>query len=981
MACRPNPIFFVDHLVDRDIWSSSLGGRACDVLRDGYGPYVQERDRKQGSVLSSGSDGFGAPYFFSRLGQRLAGSNEPRPCSNPELYPRLDSPIPRPNEPALRPDAESGFGKTSTNNATTSVFFYIFVQTPFASPLMIEAHTNPPRHTASEESNARPKRETSSPDSVSLTSLGSPRRWRRDSRSQTIRIFLPAILIALISFTALQGGDVRSANIPGYQLEAVWPADAHQLPAPNNLSVGVDNRIWLLDGPAGEAVALDPDGQVSERRPVPVDSLDLSVEPGGELYLGRWAGRPRQHYTVGRYLADGTPAWTRSGEYSATGTGIAATAGRGFYSDPERKSIRWYGRADGRTSGNLAPNGVQSGFPADIDVAPDGTLFASDLIGDAVYAWQPPYLPNDFDKWTMLESSGPFRIGVGEDADGDLLVAILFSEGLVRVHRPDGTLEARFFVPGKPEDLAVGKDGRLYILDADDFSISVYAPGVPPSATPPPPDPPRQPSSCTVQGIRKTDRQVVPRCDDIEVQIQFDADCPPEAVSGADIILLIDVSKSMDLQGRLDGARDAAKRFLAGLDFRYHQAAVVGFSRGATVNQALTSDPVSLDQAIDNLSTTIASNTNIFLGIDAATDHLLESGRPNALPVIVLLTDGDPDRPKVPEPSTAALVAAERARTKRAYIVTVGLGGFVDSLLLESIASSREDFYYAPSAIDLEKIYETILDVVSSLGLTDLVLRDTPSHPALRYIDGSGRPPPLVLDKTLQWTRPSLPQNGLAYTYTLKAHTPGKHAIGEAELRYLDADGTTRTFVFNAPEVEVILPTADPRTPMVTPSPGGPTPEATLPPPPTPASCADPYWLRVEGFVDSVGAGGYDCPGCNGLWEAGDYALSADLAASVLIRDASGTVLWLGDLASGRLGAPASRRIPLCGKAPFEIELARIPQGYATCPNRPALRVLEEDDFGPGRQKKLQFGLWHACGNPPPPMPSPIPPTVLPPCP
>ena len=36
----------------------------------------------------------------------------------------------------------------------------------------------------------------------------------------------------------------------------------------------------------------------------------------------------------------------------------------------------------------------------------------------------------------------------------------------------------------------------------------------------------------------------------------------------------------------------------------------------------------------------------------------------------------------------AALVAAERARARRTYLVTVGLGNFIDSLLLESIAST-----------------------------------------------------------------------------------------------------------------------------------------------------------------------------------------------------------------------------------------------------------------------------------------------------
>ena len=61
---------------------------------------------------------------------------------------------------------------------------------------------------------------------------------------------------------------------------------------------------------------------------------------------------------------------------------------------------------------------------------------------------------------TMREGSGPFRIGVGAQADGELLVAVLFSDGLVRVHRPDGRLEARFTVPGEPIVPATGA-GRV----------------------------------------------------------------------------------------------------------------------------------------------------------------------------------------------------------------------------------------------------------------------------------------------------------------------------------------------------------------------------------------------------------------------------------------------------------------------------------------------------------------------------------------
>ena len=290
-------------------------------------------------------------------------------------------------------------------------------------------------------------------------------------RAAARRLVPLASCAAVLALLAL-APDAPAAPLPGYRLEATWPAAAHGLPAPNSITTGPGGQIWLLDGPAKEAVALGTDGQAIERRIVPLDSMDFAAEPGGDLYLGRWAPSPRLHSTVGRYLADGSPAWERE-DPGATGTGVAAAAGRVWYSDPERGAMKWFGRADGRVAGEVVPRGAETGFPADLDVAPDGTLFATDLIGDAVFAWPPPYLPNDFARWTMLEGSGPFRIGVGAQADGELLVAVLFSDGLVRVHRPDGRLEARFTVPGEPIDLCVGPEGRIYVLDEETYTLSL----------------------------------------------------------------------------------------------------------------------------------------------------------------------------------------------------------------------------------------------------------------------------------------------------------------------------------------------------------------------------------------------------------------------------------------------------------------------------------------------------------------------------
>jgi len=802
----------------------------------------------------------------------------------------------------------------------------------------------------------------------------------------------PALAVALgaaLVAAAVAGAapHAPSAALPGYRLETVWPAAAHGLGAPGNLAAGVDGRVWVLDGPAGEAVALAPDGTVSERRPVPTDALDLAPDAGGDLFLGRWTGNPprgQKMANVGRYAPDGTARWVRQCD-CATGTGVAASPGRVWLTEPTVDSMTWLGAVDGRIKGELEARPAANGFPADITAAPDGTVFGTDLIGGSVFAWSAPYLPNDFQTWSMLESSGPFRIGAGTQDDGAVVVAVLFSDGLVRAHRPDGTLLARFFVPGEPADLTVGAGASIYVLDDGTGEVRVYVPGPPPTSTPLPPDPPVGRGSCQIAGTRVVAPARIARCGEAEVRIELSANCPPGAVNGADVALVIDRSLSMIKNNQMGAARQAARRFLAGLDMRYHRAAIVAFSDGAVLSQTLTSDLTALNALLDEASPqkliAEGSATDIHAAIRLAMDHLTVAGRPDALPVVILLSDGEPTRPVAPEPATAALVAAERARSRRAYIVTIGLGQFVDSLLLESIASSPADFYYSPTVVDLNRIYDTILRVIQGISLTDLVVEDTPARPFVRPTGRSG-PPALLVNDTLTWTRPVLPREGLVFTHTLAAGTLGRGAIGPARVRYTDADGTRRTFRFAEPQLEVFAAAPTPGAPAVTatPDPAGPTAPPPIPPPPPAVECpsADTWSLALGVFPDVVGASRYACPGCNGTWDGGDH-WSADVGsagpATVVVRGADGAVLWVGDVAPA-LAGPARVFVRLCAPPPYRVSLERTPSGYVSCPNSPPVREVRPASFNLGRYADVSFALWPGCGVPPPPTP-----TALPSCP
>ncbi len=806
---------------------------------------------------------------------------------------------------------------------------------------------------------------------------------------------LGPVFLGLLVYGLRQPPAAPAAPIPGYRPVAVWPAAAHGLPAPQAIAAGPDGRIWLLDGSQASPaqgrslVALSAEGQKLETRSGPSDALDLAPEPGGDIYIGSAAkDNPRYHRTIGRYGPGGTPVWTQPDE-GASGTGIGATAGRVFLTDPlkwtykENKpsgGIRWRGRADGRVSGVMVPQGAANGFPSDVDVAPDGTLFATDLLGDAVFTWAPPYLPNDFVRWPLIETSGPWRVSVGAQEDGATLVAVLFSEGLVHVHRPDGQMVARFHVAGEPADLTMDRRGWLYFLDDADGSIRVFAPGQPPTPTPVPPDPPRGPQSCELRGSKDVQPALVDRCGKVQVTLKLDAVCPPGAVSGADVLLVIDTSNSMLSQGRMAGAKDAASRFLAGLDLRYHRLGVVTFYDRARLAQPLSQDRAQLEAVIRGLNAE-GAGTNIHAGLRAAADHQQGAGRADALPVIILLSDGQPDYPFAPEPSTAALVAAERARARRSYVVTVGLGKNIDSQLLTGIASSPQDFYYAPDVVDLQRIYDNILKVVAAINVTDMILEDQPGAPRLSYLDGSSLPPALLVGRTLTWNRPALPEGGLVFSYTLRAQNPGNGPVGQTRLRYVDADGTRRSYSFPEPLLQVRLPAPTAGAQTATPGPGGPAPTATLPPPPaTAASCpaGQQRTLILETWQDSVGVGGYRCPGCNAVFDSGDYPsrysrpLRGQELPTLVVRGADGQVLWVGQPLL-KAGSPPTAQVRLCVPPPYTVTLERLPAGMVSCPNSPLSRPVGTADLGDAGQALLRFPYWRGCRGLPTPevLPSP----------
>lgn len=185
--------------------------------------------------------------------------------------------------------------------------------------------------------------------------------------------------------------------------------------------------------------------------------------------------------------------------------------------------------------------------------------------------------------------------------------------------------------------------------------------------------------------------------------------CKP-ARAHSDIVLLIDASSSMaqpsgSFGSRLDAARDAARRFidLLALDGAGDQVALGGFNAEPTLG------PLSdrRDAALRSLDAEIrlGSGTRIDRALEAARSELSSPrARAGSAPVIVLLTDGQPEGGS----ESATLASAREARRAGIDIFAVGFGDAVNGDFLRQLASRPDAYLHAPDAEALRGVYESI---------------------------------------------------------------------------------------------------------------------------------------------------------------------------------------------------------------------------------------------------------------------------------
>ena len=201
--------------------------------------------------------------------------------------------------------------------------------------------------------------------------------------------------------------------------------------------------------------------------------------------------------------------------------------------------------------------------------------------------------------------------------------------------------------------------------------------------------------------------------------------CVPEK-RFVDVVLVLDLSTSMrrptrDGRQKSEAAIDAAQRFVDELDLerdgwgRQDQVGIVGFNGTAWTETTLTDDRARITAALERLPERMVEGTRLDLALSEGLAAWHASGRiPENRPVMVLLTDGLPNRVPTPAPSgrqeDTVLSEAERVKAAGMRIFTIGLGLPDDVLreLLEAVATSPRDHYFAPDGEDLADIYRQI---------------------------------------------------------------------------------------------------------------------------------------------------------------------------------------------------------------------------------------------------------------------------------
>ncbi|MCX6356835.1 MAG: VWA domain-containing protein, partial [Candidatus Aureabacteria bacterium] len=326
-----------------------------------------------------------------------------------------------------------------------------------------------------------------------------------------------------------------------------------------------------------------------------------------------------------------------------------------------------------------------------------------------------------------------------------------------------------------------------------------------------------------------------------------------------DVMLVLDRSGSM-AGTPLTNLKTAATTFVDKLDPAFDKVGLVSYSTTATLNDQLTSTGfATVKSHINGLTST--DYTNLGQAVNYAQAELVTTRhRPEAVPVMIVFTDGIANRDTANETCTTepttptactndAIAQANAAKLAGTTVYTIGLTSGITKpsdiytlaiTVLTTMASSADKFYEAPTSADLQAIFDEIAGNVTNIAGSNAVITDILPD-CIHYVPGSANTTPTTISpdgQTLTWNLNAVSLNQtVTITFLVRIDLPNCNedpplvdVYDDSRVNYLDHNNNPQFWVF--PETHASLnrcPTKTP-TPTITPTP---TKTPTITPTPT----------------------------------------------------------------------------------------------------------------------------------------------------
>lgn len=327
-----------------------------------------------------------------------------------------------------------------------------------------------------------------------------------------------------------------------------------------------------------------------------------------------------------------------------------------------------------------------------------------------------------------------------------------------------------------------------------------------------------------VTATREINPQTIYVDEEAEVKLNITGTPPVNVVKPNDVILVLDKSGSMKDDNRFGAMKESAKEFVDLFDFNFHQVGVVDYSTDINASP-LTTDSNIIKSYIDSIA--VGGWTYTGAAIREAMRLLLEDGnsRPDAQPVIVLLTDGQATDIE------DARLAAQEAKDAGIVFYTIALLGPSENpetsdanKLMMEMATTSHHHHFVLGSVGLIDIYRAIVKEIGIASAYDVVITETVG-PQFEIVPGSydnNIPRPKVEGNTLTWEILELKADTLQLSYKVKlkdGDKPGVYSVApNAKVSYKDYAGSKRSYT--VPNANLTVKYRPPTISSITPDKG-----------------------------------------------------------------------------------------------------------------------------------------------------------------